>query len=185
VSKIRRAALVLSPFLVCSSACFGRDEIRSNTEVRSILTEAARLIGQLEGLRDRMVVLMRLGLANWKSGDSTSAKINFDEALELADGFPPQRVFWPMLQRLIILPHERKLSSIKTQCVNRADQQTWLSSDKRRTAQGKRPAQLLLGRSEDSLTADSLLSNLHHSPSPLAHLKSGSKSKRFERRRSA
>lgn len=37
-----------------------------------------------------MVVLMRLGLANWKSGDSTSAKINFDEALEPADGFPPQ-----------------------------------------------------------------------------------------------
>jgi hypothetical protein len=40
-----------------------------------------------------MMVLVRLALANWKSGDSTSAKINFDEALECVDGFPPQEHF--------------------------------------------------------------------------------------------
>jgi tetratricopeptide (TPR) repeat protein len=55
--------------------------------------EAAKLTGQVEGLRDRMVVLVRLGLANWKSGDAATAKINFDEALECVDGFPPQEQF--------------------------------------------------------------------------------------------
>ena len=93
-NKIRRAAFVLAPVLVCSSACcIGRGEVRSDTEVRSLLTEAARLTGQVESLRDRMVVLVRLALATWKSGDSTSAKINFDEALDLVDGFPPHEHF--------------------------------------------------------------------------------------------
>src|SRR5216684_1729380 len=93
-NKIRRAALVLAPVLVCSSArCIGRGEVQSDTEVRSLLTEAARLSGQVESLRDRMVVLVRPALATWKSGDSTSAKINFDEALDLVDGFPPQEHF--------------------------------------------------------------------------------------------
>jgi tetratricopeptide (TPR) repeat protein len=88
VNKIRRAALVLIPVLVFWSACcIGQDEIRSDAEVRGILAEATKLIGQVESLRDRMVVLTRLGLANWKSGGSASAKINFDEALALVDGF--------------------------------------------------------------------------------------------------
>jgi len=91
VNKIRKAALVLTLVLVCSSGlCLGQDEIRSDAEVRSLLTEAAKLTGQVEGLRDRMVVLMQLGLANWHSGDSAAAKINFDEALECVDGFPPR-----------------------------------------------------------------------------------------------
>src|SRR5258708_30993163 len=91
VNEMRRAALVLIPVLVFSSACcIGQDAIRPDTEVRSSLTEAANLIGQVEGLRDRMVVLVRLGLANWKSGDSTSAKLNFDAALDLADSLPLQ-----------------------------------------------------------------------------------------------
>ena len=93
-NKIWRAALVLAPVLVCSSACcIGRGEVRSDTEVRSLLTEAARLAGQVQSPRDRMVVLVRLALATWKSGDSTSAKINFDEALDLVDDFPPQEHF--------------------------------------------------------------------------------------------
>src|SRR6267378_4096297 len=93
-NKIRRAALVLAPVLVCSSACcIGRGEVQSDTEFRSLLTEAARLTGQVESLRDRTVVLVRLVLANWESGDSTTAKTNFDEALELVDGFPPQEHF--------------------------------------------------------------------------------------------
>ena len=93
MNKIR-AALVLTPVLVCSSACcVGQDEVRPDTEVRSLLTEATRLTGQVEGLRDRMVVSVRLALAKWKSGDSTSAKINFDEALQLVDDFPAQEHF--------------------------------------------------------------------------------------------
>jgi hypothetical protein len=44
----------------------------------------------VESLRDRMVVSLRLALANWKSGDSTSAKINVDEALKIVDNFPAQ-----------------------------------------------------------------------------------------------
>jgi tetratricopeptide (TPR) repeat protein len=94
INKIRRAAFALTPVLICSSVCcIGRDEDRPDKEVRSLLTEAARLAGQVENLRDRMVVLVQLALANWKSGDSTSAKTNFDEALELVDGFPPQEHF--------------------------------------------------------------------------------------------
>jgi hypothetical protein len=54
------------------------------------LTEAARLTGHVESVQDRMVVSLRLGLANWKSGDRTSAKINFDEALKLVESFPAQ-----------------------------------------------------------------------------------------------
>ena len=93
MSKIR-AALVLTPVLVCSSAsCVAQEEVRSDTGVRSLLTEVTRLAGQVEGLRDRMVVSVRLALANWKSGDSTSAKINFDEALQLVDDFPAQEHF--------------------------------------------------------------------------------------------
>src|SRR6266404_2069793 len=38
-------------------------------------------------------VLVRLAMANRESGDSTTAKTNFDEALELVDGFPPQEHF--------------------------------------------------------------------------------------------
>jgi len=93
-NKIRKSALALTLVLVCSSGlCFGQDEIRSDAEVRSLLTEAAKLTGQVEVLRDRMVVSVRLGLANWKSGDSTSAKINFDKALECVDSFRPQEQF--------------------------------------------------------------------------------------------
>src|SRR5258706_13584504 len=77
-----------------TSACsFEQDEAQSDTDVRSILTEAARLTSQVENLRDRMIVWVRVGLANWKSGDSTSAKRNFDEALELIDKFPPEEQF--------------------------------------------------------------------------------------------
>jgi hypothetical protein len=93
-NKIRKAALVLTLVLVCSGGlCLGQDETQSDAEVRGLLTEAAKLSGQVEGLRDRMVVLVRIGLANWKSGDSAAAKINFDEALECVDGFPPQEHF--------------------------------------------------------------------------------------------
>ncbi len=94
VNKLRRAALVLTPVLACSVlAASGQDEVRSDKEVQSLLTEAARLTGQVESLRDRMMVLVRLALATGKSGDSTTAKINFDEALECVDGFPPQEHF--------------------------------------------------------------------------------------------
>jgi len=40
-----------------------------------------------------MVVRVQLGLANWKSGDPVSAKIDFDEALKLIDDLPPQERF--------------------------------------------------------------------------------------------
>jgi hypothetical protein len=39
-----------------SSCCIGQEEARSDKEVRILLTEAARLTGQVESLRDRMVV---------------------------------------------------------------------------------------------------------------------------------
>jgi hypothetical protein len=94
VTKIRRAALVLTLVFVCSSArCIGQEKVRSDAEVRSLLTEATKLTGQVESLRDRMVVLVQLALANWKSGDSTTAKTNFGEALKCVDGFPPQEDF--------------------------------------------------------------------------------------------
>ena len=94
VNKLRRAALVLTPVLVCSVlAASGQDEVRSNKEVRSLLTEAARLTGQVESLRDRMVVLVRLALVTRKYGESTAAKMNFDEAVECVDGFPSQEHF--------------------------------------------------------------------------------------------
>jgi tetratricopeptide (TPR) repeat protein len=85
---------VLTLVLVClSSCCIGQVEAGPDKEVRTLLAEAARLTGQMESRRDRMVVLVRLGLANWKSGDSAVAKTNFDEALELVDDFPPQEHF--------------------------------------------------------------------------------------------
>ncbi len=96
MEKIRIAAFMLTAVVVhlSSSACsFEQDEAQSDTDVRSILTEAARLTSQVENLRDRMIVWVRVGLANWKSGDSTSAKRNFDEALELIDKFPPEEQF--------------------------------------------------------------------------------------------
>jgi tetratricopeptide (TPR) repeat protein len=102
VNKIRKGALVLTLILVCwSGLCLGQDEIRSDAEVRNLLAEAAKLTGQVEGLRDRMVVSVRLGLANWKSGDSNSAKINFDGALECVDGFPPQEQFAAFYQQSV------------------------------------------------------------------------------------
>ncbi|PYU47390.1 MAG: hypothetical protein DMG54_01165 [Acidobacteria bacterium] len=93
MNKSRRA-LVLAPALAYFCACcLGREGVRSDTEVRGILTEVTKLTPQVEDLLDRMVVLLRLGLANWKSGDSTSAKLNFDEAVKLIDDFPPQEQF--------------------------------------------------------------------------------------------
>src|SRR5713101_1201570 len=90
------AVLILSAVVIhlsSSAYSFEQDETLSDTEIRSILTEAARLTQQVENLRDRMIVCVRVGLANWKSGDPTSAKRNFDDALELIDKFPPQEQF--------------------------------------------------------------------------------------------
>jgi hypothetical protein len=40
-----------------------------------------------------MLVCVQIGLANQKSGDSVSAKLNFEEALKLIDNFSPQERF--------------------------------------------------------------------------------------------
>jgi len=93
---MRMAALMLTAVIVhlsLNTGSFAQDETQSDTEIRSILTEAARLTSQVENLQDRMIVWVRVGWANWKSGDSTSAKRNFDDALELIDKFPPQERF--------------------------------------------------------------------------------------------
>jgi len=79
--------------LSLNAGSFAQDETQSDTEIQSILTEAARLTEQVENLRDRMVVLLQVGQANWKSGDSTFAKRNFHDALDLIDNFPPQEQF--------------------------------------------------------------------------------------------
>jgi len=96
VSRIGVAAVVLTAVVIqvpSSHCCFAQDEAQSDTEVRGILTEAATLTSQVENLRDRMIVWVQVGLANWKSGDSTSAKRNFNDALELIDEFPPDEQF--------------------------------------------------------------------------------------------
>ena len=73
--------------------CFGQDEVQSDTDVRNILAEAAQLAAQVENLRDRMIVCVQIGLANQKSGDSGSAKLNFEEALKLIDNLSAQEPF--------------------------------------------------------------------------------------------
>lgn len=95
VNKILRTLLpaAVLTYLCSIHFCFGQDEVRSDTHVQNILTEAARLAAQVENLRDRMLVCVKIGLANHKSGDSVSAKLNFEEALKLIDNFSPQERF--------------------------------------------------------------------------------------------
>jgi tetratricopeptide (TPR) repeat protein len=85
------AAVVV--YLASTAFGFQQDEAQSETDDRRILTEAARLTSRVENLRDRMIVWVRVGRANWESGDSTSAKRNFHDALELIDKFPPEEQF--------------------------------------------------------------------------------------------
>ncbi len=104
MNKLPRLTLILAAVLLpfCSSVfCFGQDSVQSNSEARSILQEVALLSTQVENLRDRMVVCVQLGLANWKSGDSVSAKVNFDDALKLIDDFPPQERFSDLYRQSI------------------------------------------------------------------------------------
>jgi len=96
VNRIGVAAVVLTAVIIqvpSSHCCFAQDEAQSDTEVRGILTEAATRASQVENPRDRMIVWVQVGLANWKSGDSTFAKRNFNDALELIDNFPPEEQF--------------------------------------------------------------------------------------------
>ncbi len=75
VNKIRKAALVLTLVLVCSSGlCLGQDEIRSDAEVRSLLTEAAKLTDFYR----QSVAEARMEMGDVTGADGTLGRIKDD-----------------------------------------------------------------------------------------------------------